>query len=106
MADPGKARAMTDSTWPPSDTDLNWRPPASTPPNSSISSSEIPGGEGSPPNWIAIPDGVVPDEDGDVDIPAYLLADVFVDADRPGGGGGSDVYAIRTTDGDFRIVIT
>jgi hypothetical protein len=97
--------SMTDATWPPSDETLSWRPSADSPADS-VPGWVLTGDEDELPEWVAVPEGVEPDEHGDLDVPAYALAHVETDAGRPGGGGISSIYAVPTTDGGLRIVIT
>lgn len=97
--------SMSEVTWPPSEEQLAWRPPAGPPADALPSSALAAEGE-DVPNWIAVPEDAQPDEYGDIEIPAYALAYVETDAGRPGGGGFSGIYAVPTTDGDLRIVIT
>ena len=97
--------SMNETTWPPSDELLAWRPPPA-PPTDTVPSSALVGESEAVPEWVAVPQGAEPDEYGDLDIPAYVLAYVEIDAGRPGGGGFSAVYAVPTTDGDLRVVIT
>lgn len=96
---------MDQASWPPPEESLAWRP-ALTAPTDSVPVSDLTDEGADPPGWLAIPDGVEPDEYDDFDVPAYALAYVEIDAGRPGGGGFSAVYALPTTDGDLRIVIT
>jgi hypothetical protein len=95
---------MSEVTWPPSEDQLAWRPPAG-PPADSIHSSVLANEGGSVPSWVAVPEDARPDEFGELEIPVYALAYVETDAGRPGGGGWSAIYAVPTTDGDLRIVI-
>lgn len=97
--------SMSEVTWPPSEELLAWRPAAGSP-DSAVPSSALVGEGEDVPSWIAVPDEAEPDEYGDVEIPAYALAYVETDAGRPGGGGISAIYALPTTDGGLRIVIT
>lgn len=97
--------APTDATWPPSDELLAWRRQSSSP-TSTVPGWALAGNDQQLPGWVALPAGVEPDPHGDIDVPAYELADVETDAGRPGGGGISSVYAVPTTDGRFRIVVT
>lgn len=97
--------APIDAPWPPSDELLAWRPPASSP-TSSVPGWVLTGNDQQLPSWVALPAGVEPDAHGDIDVPAYELANVETDAGRPGGGGMSSVYAVPMGAGGFRIVIT
>lgn len=97
--------SMRKLKWPPSEEQLAWRPPAG-PPTDVLPSSAIAHKREDVLNWVAVPEDAEPDEDGELEIPAYALADIETDAGRPGGGGGSTLYALPTTDGDFRIVVT
>lgn len=96
--------SIDQASWPPPDESLAWRP-ALEAPTDSVPVSALTDEGADPPGWLAIPDGVEPDEYPDFDVPAYALAYVEIDAGRPGGGGFSAVYALPTTDGDLRIVI-
>nr|MBA3327504.1 hypothetical protein [Solirubrobacterales bacterium] len=87
---------MSALNWPASEDLLRWRPPATTP-NDSIPSSVLAGeGEDQRPDWVAVPDDAEEDAYGDVDVPVYALADIELDADRPGGGGATRVCAVPT----------
>lgn len=97
--------SMSEITWPPSEEQLAWRPSAGPPADAMPSSALADEGVGVP-SWVAVPEDTQPDEHGDIEIPAYTLAYVETDAGRPGGGGFSAIYAVPTTDGDLRIVIT
>lgn len=95
---------MNEYAWPPLEEMMRWRP-SPTPPNDSIANSMLAVEGEELPAWVAVPPDVERDEYGDFSVPAHLLADVETDADRPGGGGGSTVYAVPTVDGDLQIVI-
>lgn len=97
--------SMSELTWPPSDELLAWRP-APGPPADALPGSALVDEDGSLPGWVAVPQDAEPDGYGDFEIPVHALAHVETDAGRPGGGGLSGVYAVPTTDGDLRIVIT
>ena len=90
-------------TWPPTDDLLSWRPKVQQPTDSLSTSTTSSDGE-EISAWAAS-DGE-PDEWGELQVPAYLLAHVETDAGRPGGGGITSVYAVPTKDEDLRIVIT
>ena len=96
---------MSEVKWPPSEEQLAWRPPAG-PATDALPSSALADEGGDVPDWVAVPEDTQPDKYGDFEIPAYALAYVETDAGRPGGGGFSAVYAVPTTDGDLRMVIT
>jgi len=97
--------SMLEVNWPPSDELLAWRPVAG-PPLDALPSSALADKREDVPSWVAVPEDHEPDEYGDFEIPAYELARVETDAGRPGGGGGSEVYAVPTTEHDLRVVIT
>lgn len=91
-------------TWPPTESDLAWRPSVSAP------DDEFPGwrlldDDGRLPSWVATPpEGF--DDPEEPELPAYRLAAIETDAGRPGGGGISVVYAIPTVEGKLHIAIT
>jgi hypothetical protein len=49
---------------------------------------------------------VAPESGEEIEIPAYALAHIELDAGRPGGGAERTVYAVPTVNDDLRIVIT
>lgn len=97
--------SMSEVSWPPSEELLAWRPLAE-PPSSGVPSSALASEGGGVSSWIAVPGRAEPDEYGGFEIPAHALAYVETDAGRPGGGGFSAIYAVPTTDGGLRVVIT